>query len=98
LVRGGVCDQFPQPSQSLDENVFTFGDVRITVVKDPVTVAVDQVKLIVSRAGVVIEEGKVTHNKKNIGDEGLVRRVNLLACRTRQRSADFEEELLFGGD
>jgi phage baseplate assembly protein gpV len=68
LVRGGFCDQFPQPSQSLDENVFSFGDVRITVNKDSATLAVDEVKLVVSRDGVAMAKGKITHNKKNIGD------------------------------
>lgn len=34
LLRGGFSGQNPAPSQNLDENVYTFGDARITVRKN----------------------------------------------------------------
>lgn len=60
-------EQNEAPSQAEDENVVTYGDVRLTLKSDSLTVKVGGVTFVVSDDGVTITGGKVTHDGKNIG-------------------------------
>jgi phage baseplate assembly protein gpV len=60
-------DQNPSPSSNGDENVLTYGNVRITVKDDLVQINVGGVSVNISSDGVAITGGKVTHDGKNIG-------------------------------
>ena len=62
-------DANPSPSKNGDENVATYGNVRITVKDDLVQVIVGGTKVSISSAGVKIEGGRVEHDGKNIGKD-----------------------------
>lgn len=57
----------PSPSGAGDENVVTYGDAKLTLKADSLTVQIGGVSLEISADGVAITGGKVTHNGKNIG-------------------------------
>lgn len=60
-------DQNASPSNSGDENVLTFGDVRVTVREKLVEVQLGGVTLKVTPDGLALVGGQVTHDGKNIG-------------------------------
>ena len=64
-------DQNPSPSTAGDENVLTFGNVRMSLKAGDVTVEVGGVSFRISGDGVAIEGGKVTHDGKNIGSDHI---------------------------
>lgn len=55
------------PSDKGDENVFTFGDVRITLDSSSVLIEVGGFKLRVSGAGLAMQGGGVGHDGQDIG-------------------------------
>lgn len=57
----------PSPSTSGDENVLTFGDVRITVTADAVAFSIGGHTVTLSSAGTKFEGGAVGHDGKDIG-------------------------------
>lgn len=60
-------NQNPSPSQNGDENVLTFGNVRITVKDNLTEVKVGGVTMKISGEGVAITGGRVSHDDLNIG-------------------------------
>lgn len=55
LVRGGFSDQNPAPSQNLDENVFTFGNVRIEIADGEVKITCGASSMIMKTGSMVIQ-------------------------------------------
>ena len=60
-------DRNEAPSKSGDENVITYGDVRITLDASSVLIEVGGFALRVSAAGLAMEGGGVGHNGQDIG-------------------------------
>ena len=60
-------NQNPAPSESGEENVLTFGDVRITLKDGFVEISAAGVTLGISGDGLAITGGEVRHDGKNIG-------------------------------
>jgi hypothetical protein len=60
-------DRNESPSTSQDENVVTYGDVRITLDEHSVLVEVGGFALRISGAGLAMEGGGVGHNGRDIG-------------------------------
>lgn len=46
VVRAGYCDEFTAPVRNLNENVFNFGDVRLTVRKEEFEIKVGETKVV----------------------------------------------------
>lgn len=57
----------PSPSISPDENVLTFGGIKLAIAPDSVVVVAGSVSFTISPSGVDISGGSVTHNGVNIG-------------------------------
>lgn len=60
-------DQNAAPSDKADEHVLTFGDVRLDLKADSLTITVGGVTLAISGSGVAVSGGEVRHDGKNIG-------------------------------
>lgn len=67
LVRAGYCDEFTAPVRNLSENVFDFGDARITVRRNEIVVTVGATKLTIAGDHFYVESEKVA----TIGDTRL---------------------------
>lgn len=59
-------DQNPSPSQSGEEHVLTFGDVRLTLTSDSLAVKVGEVSMTISEEGVKFKGGEITHDDVKI--------------------------------
>lgn len=71
LLRGGFSDQNPPPSQSLSENVFVFGGVKITIAEDG-SVIIDAASKVVVSAPAVELGGAGGKAVARIGDRVAV--------------------------
>jgi len=60
-------NQNPAPSESGDENVLTYGDVRMTLKDGLVEIKAGGVAINFTSDGVAISGGEVSHDGKNIG-------------------------------
>lgn len=61
----------PSPSTAADQNVLSFGDVRLTLAEDHLEIAVGAVRFKVDGDNVEITGGEVRHNGRNIGDSHI---------------------------
>lgn len=59
----------PSPSGAGDQNVITFGAVKIALTGDGVTIEAGGVTLSITGGGMAVTGGEVTHNGTNIGDD-----------------------------
>lgn len=60
-------DRHASPSKQADENVVTYGEVRIALKASSLKVEIGGVSFEISDEGVTIKGGRVEHNDKNIG-------------------------------
>jgi hypothetical protein len=60
-------NQNPAPSESRDENVLTYGDLRMTIKDGLVEIKAGGVAINITSDGVAITGGEVRHDGKNIG-------------------------------
>ena len=67
LVRAGYCDEFTAPVRKLDENVFDFGECRLTVRRNEIVVNVGSSKITMTTDKIIIDAEKVV----TIGDTRL---------------------------
>jgi hypothetical protein len=69
LLRGGFSDENPPPSQSLEENVYSFNGVTITVRSGQLIIAIGDVTWTLSGDGEEQIGGSKSHDGMNVGKD-----------------------------
>ena len=63
MLRDGFTDQYKQPSQNLQENVFEYGNVRVVMKDDHASITAGSASITIANGEITLKASKIKHER-----------------------------------
>ncbi|MDP2358643.1 MAG: baseplate assembly protein [Beijerinckiaceae bacterium] len=63
LLRDGFTDQYKQPSENLQENVFEFGNARVVIKDDHASITVGSASITIANGVITLKASQIKHER-----------------------------------